>query len=299
MSNDQETALVERKDQPERALSAFSSSENFQTAQRMAKALIASSLVPEEYRGEKGVANTLIAMELANRIGASPLMVMQNLDVIYERPAWRSTFLIATVNASGRFGPLRFRFEGEPGTDEWGCRAYAKDLETEEECEGTLITIQMAKDEGWYEKKGSKWKTMPEQMLRYRAAAFWSRTYAPELSLGMYTTDEVADFEGAGTGRSTGANSLNEALETEGVQIAEVVDESTGEILDEDDGSPPTKSQVDQLRELMDKADVGFDEAGELEKSIKAEDGPAVRQAIRDLNKRLLGGQGDLLGEEG
>ena len=34
---------------------------------------------------------------------------------------------------------------------------------------------------------------MPEQMLRYRAAAWFIRTTAPELSMGLQTVDEVKD----------------------------------------------------------------------------------------------------------
>jgi hypothetical protein len=162
----------------------------------MARALGASSLVPAEYRGN--ISNVMIAMELAARIGASPFAVMQNLDIIHGRPSFRSTFLIATVNACGRFTPLRFRFEGEPGTQAWGCRAYAKDTKSEDECVGTLITMGLAKAEGWTNKKGSKWLTMPEQMLMYRAAAFWTRVYAPELSLGMHTREEQEDVHFAG-----------------------------------------------------------------------------------------------------
>ncbi len=158
----------------------------------MVKSLANSTLVPKEYQGN--VDNVMIAIDVAQRIGASPFAVMQNLDIIHGRPSWRATFLIATVNASKRFTPLRFRFEGERGSPEWGCRAYATCLETDTECEGTLITMQMAKAEGWSTKSGSKWLTMPEQMLRYRAAAFWQRVYCPELSLGIHTTDEVDDM---------------------------------------------------------------------------------------------------------
>lgn len=172
-------------------IQAFSSQNAFAAAQRMAKALSASSLVPEAYRGN--LPNVLIAMELAGRIGVSVFAAMQNLDIIHGRPSWRSTFLIATVNSSGRFSPLRFRFEGTPGKDDWGCRCYAKDRENGEECVGPLITIGLAKAEGWYNKKGSKWQTIPELMLNYRAAAFWTRIYAPELSLGMHTADEMTD----------------------------------------------------------------------------------------------------------
>jgi hypothetical protein len=51
----------------------------------------------------------------------------------------------------------------------------------------------LAKAEGWSAKNGSKWKTMPEQMIMYRAAAFWGRVYAPEKMLGMHTGDELED----------------------------------------------------------------------------------------------------------
>jgi hypothetical protein len=171
------------------AINAFESEGSFVSAQRMARALASSSLVPKAYQDNIG--DCLIAIELANRTGASVLMVMQNLDIIHGRPSWRSSFLIATVNASGRFSPLRFRFQGVEGADDWGCRAVARGLADGEECLGTLVTIKMAKAEGWYGRNGSKWKTMPELMLTYRAAAFWVRTYAPELSLGMLTSEEA------------------------------------------------------------------------------------------------------------
>lgn len=158
---------------------------------QMVKALSESELVPAAYKGKPG--NVLIAMDIAQRIGASAFAVMQNLDIIHGRPSWRASFLIATVNASGRFTPLRFLFEGQRGTPEWGCRAYATDKQ-ENECVGALITMQMAKQEGWSTKSGSKWLTMPEQMLMYRAAAFWARVYCPELSLGIHTREEVEDF---------------------------------------------------------------------------------------------------------
>lgn len=188
-------------------IDAFASAANFEAAQRMAKAFAGSSLVPEAYRNN--LPNVLIAMEAASRIGASVFAVMQNMDVIHGRPSWRATFLIATVNSSGRFTPLRFRWEGKPGSEEYGCRAWAKDRESSEECVGALITLALAKAEGWATKNGSKWKTMPEQMLMYRAAAFWQRVYAPELSLGMRTTDENEDIEVSQVGR-TDAGALKE-----------------------------------------------------------------------------------------
>jgi hypothetical protein len=172
----------------------FKDGNAFALSQRIAKSLSSSSLVPDAYKGEKGLANCMIALELANRIGMSPFMVMQNLYVIQGRPSWSSTFLIAAINSCGRFEPLRFKTVGKEGQDDYGMIAFTKD-KNGNELESPTVTIKMAKDEGWYGKNGSKWKTMPEVMLRYRAASFFSRQYCPEITMGMKTVEEIQDVE--------------------------------------------------------------------------------------------------------
>ena len=190
MSNQLQVAT--QQSQP---LSAFSSENAFVSVQRMAKALASSTLVPDSYRGEANLGNCIIALELSQRIGASVMAVMQSMVPIHGKPTWSASFLIATVNSCGRFSPMRFRWVGKEGTDDWGCRAYAVEREGNLELVGALVTIAMAKAEGWYGKSGSKWKTMPEQMLQYRAAAFWCRAYAPEIALGMHTSEEIHDTQ--------------------------------------------------------------------------------------------------------
>jgi hypothetical protein len=170
---------------------ALASQRNFELTQRMAKGFASSTLVPDAYRNN--IPNVLIAMEVADRIGASVFAVMQKLYIVHGKPAFESTFLIGTVNTCGRFTSIRYRFEGEKGKPNWGCRAYAIDKDTNEECVGPLVSMDMVAKEGWDAKKGSKWKTMPELMLHYRAAAFWTRIYAPELSLGMHSQEEITD----------------------------------------------------------------------------------------------------------
>jgi hypothetical protein len=165
----------------------------FALAQRKATAYAQSTLVPQAYRDN--VANVLIAMEIANRIGANELMVMQNLHVVQGRPSWSSSFLIATVNACGRFHSMRFETIGtDPEDAAYKVRAYADDKGTGERCVGPWITWVMVKAEGWLSKNGSKWKTMPELMFMYRAAGFWSRVYAPEVSMGIHTVEEAEDI---------------------------------------------------------------------------------------------------------
>lgn len=163
----------------------------FETMQRIAKLFASSSIVPQNYRGN--IANSFIAVDMAMRMGANPLLVMQNLYIVHGTPAWSAQFLIATFNKSGRFSAIRYEFQGKEGKDDWGCRASATELATGEKLEGPLITINMAKKEGWYGKAGSKWQTMPEQMLRYRAASWFVRAYAPEIAMGLQTVEEVRD----------------------------------------------------------------------------------------------------------
>jgi hypothetical protein len=186
------TTEIEKASSVKVVEAGFGDSDSFQLAQRVATALSKSTLIPKDY--QNNLPNCLVALNMANRLNADPLMVMQNLYVVHGRPAWSSQFLIATANKSGKFSPLRYRFTGTKGKDDFGCVCSAIDRETGEVLEGTEITIGMAKAEGWHDKTGSKWKTMPEQMLRYRAAAFFVRCYAPELSLGLQTAEETEDI---------------------------------------------------------------------------------------------------------
>jgi hypothetical protein len=177
---------------PQRYTVALTDSQGFELAQRAAKLLAASQLVPKEYQGN--LPNCVIALNMAQRVGADPLMIMQNLVIVHGRPTWSSQFLIATVNTCGRFSALRYEFFGQSGTDGWGCRAWAVEKATGEKLVGTDITIAIAKKEGWYGKNGSKWQSIPQQMLMYRAGSWWCRAYAPELSMGLQTADEAADI---------------------------------------------------------------------------------------------------------
>jgi len=202
----------------------------FDTMQRVCKLFASSELVPDMYKVteknpiEKAMANCMIAIEIAQRIGASPLMVMQNMVPIYGKPSWSSKFLVATVNTCGRFNPLQYRFteKGMLGmvdyTDYvWDNAARAKRAVTKQfdgkkimdiECvafttakgsdkvlESSPVSVRLAIQEGWFTKNGSKWQTMTKQMLMYRAASFWTSAYAPELSMGMKTVEEYQDIQ--------------------------------------------------------------------------------------------------------
>lgn len=229
----------------------------FDQIQRVAKALSASTLVPVQYRAfaevkeygkvvghtpnGAGLPNCIVALNMAQRMGADPLMVMQNLYVIEGRPSWSSQFIIASINSCGRFNPLRYDIS-KPGKEQdvsyqaitWKNKQKVEETKTikvrHQTCtawttekgvqipafspaelreksmlqlcreygvptiESPEVSIQMALDEGWLTKNGSKWQTMPEVMLRYRSASLLGRLYAPELLMGLQTVEEVNDF---------------------------------------------------------------------------------------------------------
>ena len=168
----------------------FSGYQEFQAAQKMAMALASSTIVPKDY--QQNVGNCIIALEMANRMNTSPMMVMQNLYIVNGRPAWSSQYIVAMINASKKYKTeLQYELQGS-GMD-MSCYAYAED-HNGHVVKGPVITMKMAQDEGWLTRNGSKWKTMPEVMMRYRAAAFFGRLNCPDMIMGIYSTDEVVEI---------------------------------------------------------------------------------------------------------
>lgn len=212
----------------------FGSLQGFELMQRAARLLSSSTLVPVAYRqtiekldrygnvkesreNPNALANSVVALNMAQRMGADPLMVMQNLYIVEGRPSWSSQWIIAAINGCGRFSPLRFRIESrgerevEYKSTYWEnnqrhtkvekvkindkvCVAWAIEKETGEVIESPAVSIEMAVLEGWYTKNGSKWQTMDEVMLRYRTASFFGKLYAPELLMGLQTVEEAQDI---------------------------------------------------------------------------------------------------------
>ena len=191
MPQPQVTQVANRNKVTDFSLGIFGTSDNFAMAYQMAKALAASTIVPKEY--QKNPANCIIAIEQAQRLGVSPMMVMQNLDIIQGRPSWNSKFLIAAVNASDKYDhELMFDEEQKDGKP-YSCIAWT--TKNGRRIEGMKITMDMAQAEGWLGRNGSKWRTLPQLMLRYRAASFFARLNCPEVTLGLYTKDEVRETD--------------------------------------------------------------------------------------------------------
>ena len=293
---------------------------SFEFLQRTSKAFANSTMVPTAYQatvtkgyGDRAtvepnpaaMSNCMIALDMAQRMNANPLMIMQNLHIIEGRPSWSSQFIIAAINNCGKFSPLRFdlqwldEIDATYSTFEWEdrkkverkntvrirnarCVAWAIEKATGERLESAPVTMEMAVNEGWFGKNGSKWKSMPDLMMRYRSAAFFGRIYAPELLMGLPTAEELQDVfvqDSAGGVVHAGAQAVPKSTGT--------LDPATGAVNDEPSTYPDAdftkglsgwaalvvsgkKSQDDLIATLESKAPLSDDQKAKLAQAIKA-----------------------------
>ena len=215
-------------------LNVFSDAQNFETALRMADCLSKSTVVPKDYQGNTG--NCMIAIEMASRINTSPMMVMQNLYIVNGRPAWSSQWIIAMINSSRRYKTeLQFEFGNAKEDGGLSCQAWAEDY-AGHKVVGPKITMNMANDEGWTQKNGSKWKTMPQVMIQYRAASFFGRMNCPDMIMGIYSQEEVADM-----------------VDLKETDFGLIVDPDSGEVIETDivPDEPITQEQRQDLFKLV------------------------------------------------
>lgn len=159
-------------------------------AWKMAGQFSASGLVPAHFRGKQP--DCFVALVAAQHLGDNPLTVMQNMYVVHGTPAFSAKYRIARANASGVFkGRIGWRTEGEGRS--LAVTAFATLADTGEEVSFT-VSMDMANAEGWT--KNPKYKTLPELMLRYRAATFLTRLYCEDVMLGYHTREEMEDTHG-------------------------------------------------------------------------------------------------------
>lgn len=297
---------------PDQAVDMFTE-RGFVLANRIAKAFAASDAVPAQFRthtlkkvgrdehwveNPSAIGNCLVAIEVARAVGMSITAVMQNADMIEGKLRWSGKFVIAAINASGRFTPLRFQsinrgrisatYKEKTGWDEQARRPVFTDRNVEVddiECiawalprgiaepqvsadmlrqypnrlldlykslgmpviESAPVTMQMAVEEGWYGKPGSKWQTgMRALMFQYRAGSFFGNIHAPDIVMGMGpTTEEARDMVTLDLGPDGQVTSVTtETLRQAPAPAAEVVEQPGAS----KPASVPQAAQVDQAQ---------------------------------------------------
>lgn len=188
--NTEVVAVVEPKVVPQTA-SIWNNTKMFNHAYKLAGFLAQSDLIPQSYYNKPG--NCLIAIDIANRMGVSPMVVMQNSQVVHGKFTWTGSACKAMIDGCVRFRkPTRYVEVGNREDDTWG---YYLEGETKDGkiVKGVTVTVAMAKAEGWYG-RNPRWKNMTELMLKYRASAFFMRTECAGLAMGFLTSDEQEDI---------------------------------------------------------------------------------------------------------
>ena len=178
--------------QPELApVTVWTDKKQFDQLFRVANMLSQTSIIPATYQGKPY--DCFVALEMATRMGVSPLVVMQNMYVVKGKPAWAGQACTMFINSCGKFTQVKHVYTGEKGTDSRGCYVTATRISDGIQVNGVEVTIAMAKAEGWT--SNTKWRNMPELMLAYRASAFFARVHCPEALMGVQLADEIYDAD--------------------------------------------------------------------------------------------------------
>lgn len=164
---------------------------SFDQLQRSATLYSKSGLVPASFKDN--VAACFIGLQLACNLGVNPFMLFQGLYAISGKIGIETKVAVAIANQKGVFeGPITHEFKGEGKTR--SCTARATLSQNHKEVSMT-VDWETVEKEGWDKKPGSKWKTMPDQMFRYRSSMWLIRTYAPETLMGLNAIDEIQDSQ--------------------------------------------------------------------------------------------------------
>ena len=188
--------------------SVWENKDSFNQLLRVANMLSQTSIIPQSYQGKPQ--DCFVAIEMANRMGVSPMVVMQNMYVVKGKPSWAGQACTMLINSCGKFKDVKHIYTGEKGKPNRGCYVTATRISDGSQVDGVEVTMQMAQSEGWT--SNSKWRNMPELMLAYRASAFFARVYCPEAMMGVQTAEEVYDADSTPINAAT---SLTAALKGE------------------------------------------------------------------------------------
>ena len=165
----------------------LSQSDEMRSLFKLAQFMSTSEIIPTIFRNKP--ANVFIAMQLAQRMNVPAMEIMQNLYIVHGNPTFKTSYLIARANESGIFSePIQYEIQGEIGNETITAYSY---LSCSSARISAQVSMEMARKEGWT--KNDKYKSMNVQMLCFRAAAFLLRRYAPQISLGFLSKEEIED----------------------------------------------------------------------------------------------------------
>jgi len=157
----------------------------FEHLWRVAKAFSMSGMVPGHFQGKPE--SCMVALMYAQQLGEHPMVMFQEVTVINGRPGTSARFAISRANKSGLLqGPISWKSKGQGDALEVTASATWRDTG---EVISTTVTMREAAADGWT--RNSKYKSIPEQMLRWRAATRLINLYMPEVLFGLGVREEA------------------------------------------------------------------------------------------------------------
>lgn len=235
---EESTALMTR--QEETAIDIYDEGK-FEFMMRLADTLAQSQIIPDHYRNKPS--DCFIALYRAKRLNMDPFGYMENSYVVHGRLGHQGKIVLALLNQSGRFQhEVRFSYSGAPASMERKCRAWTKFKGSDDEI-GIEMSLQDARNAGWYDKNDSLWKKIPDRMLMWRTAKWLGDQYAPDLLLGIKTTDELQDSEDIPGGNSKPLFERPKPIETH-AEVIEPVPAASEEAPSASPSIDPTKTEI-------------------------------------------------------
>lgn len=159
--------------------------EAFEHTWRVAMAFSRSGMVPATYQGKPEAC--MVALMYAAQLGENPMLIFQEMAPIKGRPTTSARFAIARANKSGLLrGTISWSSKG--GGDGLEVTASAV-LAATGETISVAVSMAEAKADGWTQ--NPKYKSIPEQMLRWRSATRLISLFLPEVLFGIAVREEM------------------------------------------------------------------------------------------------------------
>lgn len=148
----------------------------------------AEGMIPQRFVGK--AASIYVAIKIAEKLKCDPLDVMNAIYMVAGTPGWKTDFLIALAKRGGFIRKIDYEVKKEDNDIIITALGWAPG--SQDPVKGTEVSLAMAKAEGWT--KNPKYRSMPELMLKKRAAAFLIREHWPEVTCGYLTAEEHEDI---------------------------------------------------------------------------------------------------------
>lgn len=168
----------------------------FDKCHRLAEIMASGSCtIPKHLQGKVGDCFAIIGQSI--RWGMDPYAVAQKTHLVNGTLGYEAQLVIAVINAKAPIvGRLKFEYFGD-----WS-KVKSKDDKSDDvgvvvsaimqgEIEPTTLSISMA--QVGTVRNSPLWTADPRQQLAYLGAKRWARLHCPDVILGVYTPDELAD----------------------------------------------------------------------------------------------------------